>query len=235
MGLPGQKYLFNMFQSMYYMLFPNLCCSCGQTLNHQEHIICFTCLFKLPRTNFHRLESSPVAEKFAGRLPVNAAYSFLFFHKGNTCQTLLHLLKYKDREEIGELLGELFATDLKRDGVTFPEVLIPVPLHPDKLKLRGYNQCHSIARGLKKQIDITVELDLLNRVIASPTQTRKARFDRWLNVAEIFEVSHPERIQGRSVLLIDDVITTGSTLEACGRCLLDAGAREINIATLAFA
>lgn len=235
MLIAKQKYNFDWISNMYFLLFPNNCTSCGQVLNKQEDTVCVSCLYKLPRTNFHLLKANPVAQKFAGRMPINAAFSFLFFHKGNTCQVLLHQLKYKDREDIGERLGALFGKDLKDDHYPFPDLMIPLPLHPAKLKLRGYNQCHSIARGMQKYMQIPVGYDVVQRVVANPTQTRKARFERWLNVEHIFEVAEPEKILGKHVLLLDDVVTTGSTLEACGRKLLEAGAREITIATLAVA
>lgn len=194
-----------------------------------------TCLFKLPKTNFHLHKSNSVAQKFDGRMPITAASAFLFFRKGNTCQILLHLLKYSGREDIGERLGALFGKELKMDSYILPDLLIPLPLHPAKLKLRGYNQCHSIARGMRKYLDIPIGYGVVKRIVANSTQTQKARYERWLNVSHIFEVDQPEKILGRHVLLLDDVVTTGSTLEACGRKLLEAGAREISIITLALA
>lgn len=220
---------------LFHLLFPRNCTACGESLNKQEDTLCVSCLYKLPRTNFHRLDSNPVTEKFAGRIPINAGFSFLFFHKGNACQILLHQLKYKDREDIGERLGALFAKDLKADGYQPPDLLIPLPLHPAKLKLRGYNQCHSIARGMQKYLEIPVGYKTVIRTVANPTQTRKGRFERWLNVAHIFEVADVDAVLGRHILLLDDVVTTGSTLEACARKLLEAGAREVSIATLALA
>ncbi|NEN22050.1 ComF family protein [Cryomorpha ignava] len=230
-----QKYYFGWLSAIETLLFPINCAACGNSLNNQEDTVCIACLYKLPRTNFHRVKDNPVAQKFDGRMPINAGFSFLFFHKGNLAQILLHQLKYKDREDLGERLGAMFAKDLKADNYDLPDLLIPLPLHPAKLALRGYNQCHSIALGMTKHLDIEVGYNTVARVVANPTQTRKARFDRWLNVAHIFEVAEPEKVLGRHILLLDDVITTGSTLEACGRCLLEAGAREISIATIASA
>lgn len=168
-------------------------------------------------------------------MPINAGFSFLFFHKGNLAQILLHQLKYKSREDLGERLGAMFAKDLKADNYEPPDLLVPLPLHASKLAVRGYNQCHSIARGISKHLKIEIGYNTVKRVIANPTQTRKARFDRWLNVDRIFQVAEPDKVIGKHILLIDDVITTGSTIEACGRSLLEAGAKEISIASIASA
>ncbi len=235
MASSWQKYYFGWLHDIENLLFPKICTACGISLNSQEDTLCISCLYKLPRTNFHKIKRNPVSQKFEGRMPINAGFSFLFFHKGNLSQTLLHQLKYKGREDLGERLGAMFAHDLIKSEYEGPDVLIPLPLHPAKYALRGYNQCDSIAKGMTKYLKIPVEGNAVKRVVANPTQTRKARFDRWLNVAHIFEVAEPQKILGRHVLLIDDVITTGSTLEACGRCLLEAGAKEISIATLASA
>ena len=230
-----QKYYFEWLNNIKALLFPKNCAACGFGLTSQEDMICISCLYKLPRTNFHRVKDNPVSQKFDGRMPINSAFSFLFFHKGNLSQILLHQLKYKGREDFGERLGLLFAKDLKDDDYILPDLMIPLPLHPARLASRGYNQCHSIARGMQKHLDIKIGYDTVKRVVANPTQTRKTRFDRWLNVEHIFEVAEPEEVIGRHILLLDDVITTGSTLEACGLCLLEAGAREISIATIASA
>jgi len=230
-----QKYYFQWLYDIGRILFPQNCISCGFNLANQEDTICVPCLYKIPRTHFHRVKNNPVAQKFDGRMPINAGFSFLFFHKGNITQILLHQLKYKGREDIGERLGAMFGKDLIDEKYEVPDLIIPLPLHPAKLALRGYNQCHSIARGMQKYLKIDVGYTAVARVVANPTQTRKARFDRWLNVEHIFEVTEPDSIIGKHILLIDDVITTGSTLEACGRCLLEAGAAEISIATIASA
>src|SRR5690554_217784 len=230
-----QKYYFEWLNNIKALLFPKNCVTCGFHITDQEDMIYVSCLYKLPRTNYHRVKDNPVSRKFDGRMPIHAAFSFLFFRKGNLSQNLLHKLKYQGREDFGERLGMLFAKDLKDDKYPLPDLLIPLPLHPKRLAQRGYNQCHSIARGMKAHLKIEIGYNTVKRVVANPTQTRKTRFDRWLNVEHIFEVAEPDAVIGRHVLLLDDVITTGSTLEACGVCLLEAGAREISIATIASA
>lgn len=230
-----QKYDFEWFNNIKTLLFPKNCAACGNGLARREDMICVKCLYKLPRTNFHRIQYNPVFQKFEGRMPVKSAFSFLFFHKGNLSQILLHHLKYKGRQDFGERLGTLFGKDLHDEKFEAPDILIPLPLHPARLAFRGYNQCDSIARGMQKYLNIEIGFEVVKRVVANPSQTRKTRYDRWLNVEHIFKVVEPKAIYDRHVLLIDDVITTGSTLEACGTSLLRAGAREITIATLATA
>lgn len=230
-----QKYDFDWFNNIKTLLFPKNCAACGNGLAHGEDMICVKCLYKLPRTNFHQVKYNPVYQKFEGRMQVHSAFSFLFFHKGNLSQILLHQLKYKGRQDFGERLGALFGKDLKDDGYSPPDMLIPLPLHPARMAHRGYNQCDSIARGMQKHLSVKVGYDVVKRVVANPSQTRKTRYDRWMNVEHIFEVTEPQAVYGQHILILDDVITTGSTLEACGTSILKAGAREISIATIATA
>lgn len=235
LDLHSQKYNFEWLHDLSYLLFPKSCIYCGSQLLKQEETLCISCLEKLPCTKFHRLSQNPVFQKFVGRLPVKHGFSYLFFKRGNIAQTLLHQLKYNGREDIGERLGAMFAKSLIDDNCSIPDVIIPMPLHPSKQKLRGYNQCHSIARGMGNYLKTYIGYESVLRIKANTTQTRKARYERWLNVERIFEVNEPDKIIGRHVMLLDDVVTTGSTLESCGRRLLEAGARELSIATLASA
>lgn len=230
-----QKYYFEWLNDLGKMMFPRNCCSCGVSLNKNENIICMGCLIKLPRTNYHRLKPSPIQKRFDGRIPVEQATSFLSFRRGNQAQILLHELKYRGREDVGEYLGGLFAADLVRDGFHLPDVIIPLPLHPSKQAIRGYNQCHSICRGIKKSMGGEVLYNSIRRKVYNETQTSKTRFERWMNVEHIFEVVETAKIMGRHILLVDDVVTTGATLEACGRKLLESGARSLSLATLASA
>jgi len=230
-----QKYTFEWLNDLSRMMFPKNCCSCGISLHKKEEIICLSCLAKLPRTNYHRLKPSPIQKRFDGRIPVDQATSFLSFRRGNQAQKLLHELKYRGRQDIGEFLGGLFGADLAKDGFTTPDVIIPLPLHPAKQALRGYNQCHSISRGIRRYLGGELLLNGVRRKVHNQTQTSKTRFERWMNVEQIFEVAEPGKIIARHVLIIDDVVTTGSTLEACGRKLLESGARSLSLATLASA
>ncbi len=231
-----QKYNLGWLQGLGHMMFPTVCRSCGLPLQEMDDVVCISCLYQLPRTYYHKYAQNPVYQKFWGRIPAVQAFSFLHFQKGNVVQTLLHALKYSNRQDIGERLGYLFGKELTESGFHGPELIVPLPLHPNKLRARGYNQCDPIGRGLAKGTGIPLASDgLVVRVVANPTQTRKSRFDRWTNVERIFEVKQPEKLDGKHILLIDDVVTTGSTLESCGHTLLEAGAGALSIATLASA
>lgn len=229
----AQKYNLGWLFDVGHLLFPNVCGACGLPVQKTTDVLCVSCLFKLPRTFYFKHRDNPVYRKFWGRLPVYEAFTYLHFRKGNVVQTLLHALKYHGNEQVGESLGRLFGKELADAGYSGPEVIIPLPLHKAKLRSRGFNQCDSIGRGLCAELGLELDTGSVKRVIANPTQTKKSRFERWLNVDKIFVAAEPERIKGRHILLIDDVITTGSTLESCGRCVIDAGARKVSIATVA--
>jgi len=232
---PTRKYNFDWMQDVSHLLFPNPCAVCHTSLHRTENLLCLQCEKKLPRTHFHRLEENVVTQKFKVRLPLQHATAFLDFKKGNAAQELLHQLKYDGRQELGLLLGRLFAKDLLTDGYPLSDLIIPLPLHPEKEKLRGFNQSVVISMGMSEILEIPVDKIALKRLVANTTQTRKARYERWENVSDIFEVVDHDALLGRHIWLIDDVVTTGATLEACGRKLLAAGVRKLSILTLATA
>ncbi|MCZ4407805.1 phosphoribosyltransferase family protein [Cryomorphaceae bacterium 1068] len=230
-----QKYNFGWLRDFAGLFFPKICIGCAQPLNGTEDTICIDCLIKLPRTNYHRLETNPVFNKFRGRIQIDSASAFLYFARGNSSRAFLHHLKYNGRQDIGRRLGALYAKDLLNDGYAVPDVIIPLPLHPSKRRLRGYNQCDSIAEGLQKYLGSEIGSDFVKRISNNSTQTKKGRFERWENVERIFTVTEPEKISGKHVLLIDDVVTTGSTLEACGHTILEAKPKKLSFLTLATA
>lgn len=218
------------------LLFPRLCVVCGDKLIEQEYWICLHCLHHIPRTNFHLDPDNPVSQLFYGRVEIEFATSFFYFNKGSKYQTLLHNLKYKGMKEIGEEIGKQFGIDLlKSSDFSTVDVICPVPLHPQKEKKRGYNQSWWIASGISQQMNKPISVDNLKRVTVTETQTRKNRFERWQNVEGIFELSNPEEFSGKHILLIDDVVTTGSTLEACAQAILSKTSARVSIATLATA
>jgi ComF family protein len=231
----GQKYNFGWLSDFGKLFFPTICIGCSQPLNATEDTICVNCLITLPRTNYHRLETNPVSNKFRGRIQIHSASAFLYFSRGNSTRAFLHHLKYSGRQDIGKRLGALYAKDLVNDGYPTPDVIIPLPLHPSKQRLRGFNQCASIAEGLKKHLGAEIGSDFVKRISNNSTQTKKGRFERWENVERIFAVPNPEKISGKNVLLIDDVVTTGSTLEACGHTVLEAEPARLSFLTLATA
>ncbi|MBA4408673.1 MAG: phosphoribosyltransferase family protein [Bacteroidota bacterium] len=218
------------------LLFPRLCVVCGDKLIEQEQWICLHCLHHIPRTNFHLESDNPVARLFYGRVQIEYATSFFYFSKGSKYQSLLHNLKYKGMKELGEEIGKHFGIDLMQSPeFSTVDVICPVPLHPQKERKRGYNQSWWIASGIARQMQKELSSDNLIRVTATETQTRKSRFARWQNVEGIFELSNPEAFSGKHVLLVDDVVTTGSTLEACASSILTKTDARISIATLATA
>lgn len=218
---------------LYGMLFPKTCCGCGNSLYSGENQLCLFCIANLPKTNLHNLRNNKIEKKFWGRLDIKAGTAFLYFHKRNNVQRLIHALKYNNNQEVGRILGTLFGRDLRQSEFANSDCVLPVPLHPSKLELRGYNQCVSIATGISSALGIPVDTESVSRIIANPSQTRKSRYERWKNVENIFSAA--VTLSGKKVLLIDDVITTGSTLEACGHAILKTGARELRVATLACA
>lgn len=219
-----------------YLFFPEVCATCGRSLLGQEKILCTSCKFKLPRTEFHNWDDNFMMKHFWGRVELQQAFAFLFFGKETKVQHLLHLLKYKGRPEIGNFIGDLYGSELKQDkAVENIDFIIPVPLHPSKERTRGYNQALKFAEGISQATGIPVRKDFLFRGTASSTQTKKSRFERWKNVEEIFYSENENEWRGKNILLVDDVMTTGSTLEACCRALLDTTEVKITVATIAVA
>lgn len=218
------------------LLYPRICVCCGNSLWKHEKVVCGACLFRLPRTRHHENPDNPVMGMFTGRIPVESAASFLLFSKGNSVQRLVHHLKYKGRKDVGIWLGEEYGREL----VSSPHfqgigAIVPVPLHKKKLMKRGYNQSGQFAEGLSATMQVPVENHLLVRDKATLTQTRKSRYDRWKNVEEVFSLVRPERYKNTHLLLVDDVVTTGSTLEACIALLRTIPGVRVSVATIAWA
>jgi ComF family protein len=218
------------------LFFPELCAACGKNLFRTEQEICSACMYRLPLTYFHQDPENRVARQFWGRIPLVQAGAFLYFNKGGRVQNLMHQLKYQKRQQVGEVLGKLYGEQLVQStGFIRPDLIIPVPLHPKKLKIRGYNQSECIAKGLVKGLGTEISIRHLIRQVATETQTKKARFSRFENMKEAFELKDAADLNGKHILLVDDVLTTGATLEACAACLLKNSAIRLSIAVLAFA
>ncbi|MFA6402455.1 MAG: ComF family protein [Salinivirgaceae bacterium] len=218
------------------LFYPELCAACHVNLYEQEKILCTKCLYELPRTNYHKEPGNPLEKLFWGRVPVERVSSYFFFKKGSRYQKLIHLLKYHGRDDVGIELGRLFGADLAGEpDFRKPDFIIPVPLHPKKEKKRGYNQSALIAQGLGEFLPGKVDKSILLRKTFTQTQTKKSRYERWENVEEVFEVMHPEVLEGKHVLLVDDILTTGATLEGCAQVLQKAAQVKISIVTLGYA
>jgi ComF family protein len=220
------------------LFFPEVCAVCSNTLNAGEDYICTDCRLHLPYTNVHLLPptDNPIARRFFGRLDVTNVLSFFSFTRAGRVQALLHNLKYRDQPELGVFLGKWYGSELKRSGYADAfDLILPVPLHKAKLRQRGYNQSDKFAEGLAVALEIPWSAEILKREIYSTTQTHKSRYERWENVEKIFQVNDPEQVKEKRILLVDDVLTTGATLEACGQELLDKGCATITVATIAVA
>jgi ComF family protein len=216
------------------LIYPPICKGCGEALLKSEKLICLHCIVDFPKTNFHNKEGNPVEQIFWGRLPIKRASSGYFFTKEGSLQNLLHALKYKGVDEIGILLGEMYGHSLREASwVMQADGLIPVPLHKKKQKLRGYNQSEKIAQGLSQSLEIPVFNNQLKRNLHSTSQTKKKRYDRFENVNSVFGVEDKSFFKGKDWILVDDVITTGSTLEACARVLMDCKVKSVSIITIA--
>ena len=210
--------------------------ACGNNLFRNEHIICTSCLFHLPKTNYHLETDNPISQTFWGRTHINTAAACYFFTKAGKVQHLVHQLKYKGKKEVGVFIGELYGKELI-NALNFnkTDVIIPVPLHPNKEKKRGYNQSEAFAIGLSSSMNVPIDTTSLIRTFASETQTKKTRFKRWENVKEIFSLQNAEKLKNKNILLVDDVITTGATIEACANLLNTIEGITINIASIAVA
>jgi ComF family protein len=218
------------------ILLPRLCTACRRPLKKWEECLCLTCLAELPLTRFHEELDNPLARVFWGRVQLEQAVAWFYFRKGSAYQDVLHQLKYEGRPDIGVSLGREFGNHLRHSRqFSIPDAIIPVPLHPKKMRRRGYNQSAEIARGLAHATGAPLMLKNLVRLAHTDTQTRKSRFDRYLNVTGRFGVANPDSLQGLHLLLIDDVVTTGATLEACAETLLTIPGARVSVGALCWA
>ncbi|ESU29835.1 amidophosphoribosyltransferase [Flavobacterium limnosediminis JC2902] len=201
-----------------------------------EEVICSACRHDLPFTNHHSVKNNETFKKFYGRLPVEHASSIVYFHKKGIVQQLIHNLKYKGAEEIGTLFGNLYYTELNEIHLAEKfDAVIPVPLHKKRLRERGYNQATPFGTTLAKGLNIPFNDTLLIRKHYSKTQTKKNLLGRTEIDTTLFEANFSENDCGKHFLLVDDVITSGATLEACGKALLKIPNAKVSIITIAFA
>jgi ComF family protein len=216
-----------------HLVFPFNCFGCNRALDEEGLPICAECIEHFPLTEYWNQKGNEVEKVFWGRLPLEAACSYFFFEKKGLAQHFMHQLKYKGKTDVGLWLGRLFGKELQNTGFSSADVVVPVPLHHKKRKKRGYNQCDYIATGLAESLGLAYEVNSIERLRSNDTQTRKGRYERWINVQELFQVTIPESIQNKHVLLVDDVVTTGATLEACAGALLQVPSTKVSIATIA--
>ncbi len=218
-----------------HLFFPHVCAGCSTDNLGLQSPLCIQCMNQLPLTNFHFHANNPVEKHFWGRIPVTSATSLCHFTTGSLIQHLLHQLKYKGNKETGDFLGRIMGNALNgSERFRHIDALIPLPLFAERLKKRGYNQSAVLCNGIADIMQIPVNTSAVMRLSATETQTRKTRIERWQNMEGKFELINPAAIAGKHVLLVDDVVTTGATLEACGHELLKADGVKLSIATLAY-
>lgn len=223
-----------MIQSIINLFFPKACAGCNSFLLKDEIVICTSCRHDIPLTNHHLSKNNDVFSKFYGRIPIEFASSLMYFHKKGIVQEMIHKLKYKGHQEIGEAIGYWYAEELKDiKELNDVDFIIPIPLHKKRFKERGYNQVTSFGEALSKSWKKSYNETILVRNVYSKTQTSKSILGRAEVVENIFGVNYNESHHNKHFLLIDDVITTGSTLEACGRELLKIPGSKISIVCMA--
>ncbi len=218
------------------LFYPSLCACCDTELAGTEKVLCLGCTLQLPRTAYHHIMENRSFQNFMGRIPIIRATSFVYFSKQGMVQHLLHRFKYKGRKEIGNYLGRLLAEELKKSNwLDTIDYIIPVPLHRTKMYKRGFNQAQSFAEGIAAVSGIPVLTQAITRNRPTETQTRKTRAARIENVRNIFSLKQPDKVGNKHILLVDDILTTGATLESCALALQQATRVRISIATLALA
>jgi len=216
-----------------HLLYPHNCAGCGSDLLENDQEICLHCFANLPETNFALYAGNPIEKIFYGRLQIAHATAGYYFNKKSALQRLIHQLKYKGNKEVGWQLGKWLGLQLhKSNRFTNVQALVPLPLFPDKEKRRGYNQSTIICEGIADVLQLPVLTDVVSRKRYTDTQTKKGRSDRWTNVDNSFAISNTELLTNKHVLLVDDVITTGATLEACGTALKTVQGLTLSIAAV---
>lgn len=230
-----QYYLQDITGDLLNLIWPVTCAVCNERLFRSEDTVCTNCIANLPLTHFHLWAENDFHKLFWGRIPVMYATAYFYFQKESRFRKLIHKLKYQNEPQIGVVLGREFGYEIKDSVFSEIDYIVPVPLHPKKQHIRGYNQSTMIGLGMSEGMQKKMDDKILLRNTNTATQTRKGRFERWENVRSIFAVSDPEKVKNKHILVVDDVVTTGSTLESCVASLLTAGAKAVSLAALGIA
>lgn len=225
-----------MFQSFIDLIFPRICAGCQNPLHLNEEQICTDCRFDLPKTNSHIEPDRKLDNKFAGKVHLEHSLAYLKFVKGGKVQKIMHEIKYKDNQELGEMLGRMYGTELRENGYfKHFDLILPVPLHKKRLLVRGYNQADCLAKGLAESLGVEWRNDVLKRGIETESQVAKSRLERYKNMKDVFFIEKFEGLKDRKIVVVDDTLTTGATLESCVLALNDVGAQNVSIIAIAVA
>ena len=229
-------YYYTLLTDFIALLYPEICIGCGDALMHHDKMICLECAIDMPSTHFANHKDNPVEKLFWYKTTIQQATAGYFFSKKSRIQKMIHAFKYKGNDKaaffMGEYLGKIL---LESDRFSELDQIIPVPLHPNKLHIRGYNQAEKLADGMASILNIPVNTTSLIRITHNDTQTKKAIFNRWTNVKTIFKIDDPKPLQHQHILIVDDVITSGATIEACANQILTVPDTKVSIASLAVA
>jgi ComF family protein len=218
--------------SFLHLLFPHTCSGCGSDLLNEESMLCIHCIANLAETNFENHPDNPVEKIFWGRLPLESATAGYYFTKDSLMQRLIHQFKYKGNKELGLQMGRLLGKYLMQSGRFNVDTLVPLPLFPVKERKRGFNQATILCNGMAEVMKIPVLKNAIIRPQHTETQTKKGRVERWRNMDGKFVLKNAAEINNRHLLLVDDVVTTGATLDACGAELLKGENTKLSIASL---
>ncbi len=222
--------MMSIFKHLLELFFPPLCPCCNIKLTQEEKHICLSCLYTLPYTNHLNENNNKLEDFFAGRIPFTRIASLLYFTKGGSTQKIVHEFKYHNNPELALFVGRLCGKKISEHPLSHTiDIIVPIPLHKKRLRKRGYNQSLMIAKGIAEIIDRPIDTNNLIRKINNPSQTKNSRFERWKNTEGIFEIKDSTIYENKHILLIDDVITTGSTLEVCAKLILKSPNSKISI------